>query len=230
MGWCRMKGVDRGMKWVGIDLQVIEVERDIGVLISNNLRPSKQCAEAARKANVVLGQIIRSFNYRDRRTVLRLYKQYVRVHLEFSVPAWSPWSVADIECLEKVQKRAVNMVSGLTTGGYEEKLKALGIQSLADRRVRFDMIETFKILKGFSNVDPSIFFQTVGENPEARTRGRSYHLNLIGSNARTEVRKIFFSNRVPTSWNALPEEVKNSNSVSTFKHRYDRYLGTPEPA
>ena len=36
---------------------------------------------------------------------MKLYKLYVRPHLEFAVAAWSPWTVADIECLEKVQKR-----------------------------------------------------------------------------------------------------------------------------
>jgi hypothetical protein len=43
-------------------------------------------------------------DYRDRHVFVRLYVQYVRPHLEFSVPAWSPWQKADKECLEKVQK------------------------------------------------------------------------------------------------------------------------------
>ena len=38
------------------------------------------------------------------------------------IPAWSPWTAADIEKLEKVQKRAVNLISGLKGANYEEKL------------------------------------------------------------------------------------------------------------
>ncbi len=41
------------------------------------------------------------------------YVQYVRPHLEFSVQSWSPWTKADKECLEKVQRRAEGMMSGL---------------------------------------------------------------------------------------------------------------------
>jgi hypothetical protein len=99
----------------GTSLTKTESERDIGVKVHQSLRPSQQCKEAANRANAVLGQISRSFHFRDRRTFIKLYKQYVRPHLEFAVPAWSPWTQADREMLEKIQKRAVKMVSGLTS-------------------------------------------------------------------------------------------------------------------
>ena len=38
----------------GEKLSESDSERDIGVTLSNNLKPSKQCPEAARKANAVL--------------------------------------------------------------------------------------------------------------------------------------------------------------------------------
>jgi hypothetical protein len=46
----------------------------------------------------------------------------VRPHIEFAVPAWSPWLEADKEVLEKVQRRAVQMVSGLKAHTYEKVL------------------------------------------------------------------------------------------------------------
>jgi hypothetical protein len=39
-----------------------------------------------------------------------------------------------ISTLEKVQKRAVNMINGLRQESYEGKLKELGLQSLKERR------------------------------------------------------------------------------------------------
>ena len=61
----------------GVVLKTTESERDIGVKVQSNLRPSLQCSEAAQRANAVLGQITRSFHYRDRRTFVKLYIQYV---------------------------------------------------------------------------------------------------------------------------------------------------------
>ena len=52
--------------------------------------------------------------------------------------------------LEKVQMRAVGMISGLQGKTYQEKLTELGLMSLAQRRTRFEMIMTFKNMHGFS--------------------------------------------------------------------------------
>jgi hypothetical protein len=85
-------------------LAITTKERDIGVTITSNLKPTAQCKKAAKTAQMVLGPIGRSFHFRDRHVFVKLYKQYVLPHLEFSAQAWSPWTVSDIECLKKVQQ------------------------------------------------------------------------------------------------------------------------------
>jgi hypothetical protein len=64
-----------------VRLEEVEVERDIGVTVSNDLKPSKQCVKAAATARAVLGQITRAFHFRDRVTFVQLFKTYVRLHL-----------------------------------------------------------------------------------------------------------------------------------------------------
>jgi ribonucleases P/MRP protein subunit RPP40 len=88
-------------------------EKDVGVTITSDLKTSAQCCRAAKTASTVLGQISRSFKYRARKNFPKLYMRYVRPHLEFSSIAWSPWLQKDIELLERVQKRALNMVNGI---------------------------------------------------------------------------------------------------------------------
>jgi hypothetical protein len=70
--------------------EVSEEERDIGAVITANMKPSAQCTKAARTAQGVLAQITRAFHYRDRHVFMRLYNQIVRPHLEFYTKAWSP--------------------------------------------------------------------------------------------------------------------------------------------
>ena len=101
----------------GAQLARTEEERDIGVVVSDNLKPVTQCKKAAQTANVV-----------------NPYKQYVRQHLEFAVAVWSPWTAADTSSLERVQQKAVKAISGLKAGTYEERLAELGLPSLMDRR------------------------------------------------------------------------------------------------
>jgi ribonuclease P/MRP protein subunit RPP40 len=128
----------------GVKLEETEEERDIGVAVTKNLKPSAQCSKAAGRAAVVLGQLRRNFHYRDRYTFLRLYKQYVRPHLEFSAPAWSPWLQGDKDTLEKVQEKAVKMVAGLKGANYLEKCAELGLETLEKRRNDQDLALVYK--------------------------------------------------------------------------------------
>ena len=144
---CKVMHIGRGnpmyqYSMKGTPLQVCEGERDIGVQISNTLKPATQCAEATCRANAILTQIFRAFMYRDRRVFVQLYKQFERCHLEFSTPAWSPWQAGDIQLLQKVQMRAVRIISRLQGTTYKEKLEELGLRTLADRRNRIDMVQT----------------------------------------------------------------------------------------
>jgi hypothetical protein len=127
-------------------LDEITEEKDVGVTVSHNLKPGAHCSRAAKTAKVVLGQIGRSFKYRDKKIFPRLYTRYVRPHFEFSSIAWSPWHQKDIDTLEKVQKRAVSMVNGLTGATYAEKWAEIGLDSLSDRRTEADW---FKCIKSF---------------------------------------------------------------------------------
>ena len=63
--------------------------------------------------SAVLHQILRAFSFMDRTVLPRIYAQYVRPHLEFAAPAWSPWQRGDIDILENVQKKMMREVSGL---------------------------------------------------------------------------------------------------------------------
>ena len=183
---------------------------------------SLHCAKAARKANSVLGQMAKAFQYRDKFNWVRLYTTYVRPHLEFAVQSWSPWYKRDIEVLEKVQIRAVNMVHGLHGLTYEEKLKALNLTTLSDRRLRGDMIQVWKFVHHESIMDPQTFTST--KSQESRhTRHTAKPLNLVIPQGRLEVRKNFFTVRAVSSWNSLPTWVQNSESMNDFKINYDKF-------
>ncbi len=197
-------------------------ERDIGVEMSKSLKPSVQCAKAARTAQTVLSQLSRAFHYRDRHIFLRLYKQYVRPHLEFASPAWSPWTDGDKSALEKIQRRAVSMISGLKGGTYEEKIAELGLPTLEERRHQADMVQTFKIVKGVDRVQHDTWFQLANEGGRA-TRSADCPLNLRQRAARLEVRRNFFSYRVVENWNKIPCAVKNVKTVSSFKRNYKKH-------
>ena len=72
LGW---NNLHHNYTMYGNDLDKTEKERDFGVIISSNLKPTDQCEKAVRTATGVLHRILRSFSYRDRTVLPRIYKR-----------------------------------------------------------------------------------------------------------------------------------------------------------
>ena len=122
-----------GYELSGKVLRVSEEERDLGVIVHKSLKSSRQCAEAAKKANRILGIVKRTIVSRDKEIIMRIYKTIVRPHLEYCVQAWSPHLKKDIEILERVQRRATKMVKECQRLSYEERIKYCGLTTLDTR-------------------------------------------------------------------------------------------------
>ena len=65
---------------------------------------------------------------------------------------WSPQFRKDIDAIEKVQRGATRLIPGLVRLSYEERLKERGLYSVERRRLRGDIIEMFKIMKGIDKI------------------------------------------------------------------------------
>ena len=144
---------------------------------------------------------------------------YVRPHLEYCAQTWSPYLLRDIDILEKVQRRATKCLHGLAHLPYESRLEKLDLYSLYCRRQRGDMIETYKILNRYYDIEPSTFFTL---NTSSSTRG--HLLKLFKKQSRLLVRQNLFSSRIVnfgTPW--LPEFVVSAPTVTTFKQRLDNF-------
>jgi ribonuclease P/MRP protein subunit RPP40 len=82
-----------------------------------------------------------------------------------------------------VQRRATKLITSVKDKTYEERLRLLNLQTLETRRIKGDLIEVFKMFKGFENIDPCMFFRV----NTAPTKGHC--LKLIKPRCHLDIRK-----------------------------------------
>ena len=101
---------------------------------------------------------------------------------------------------------------------YEERLKKLDLYPLEQRRLRGDLIETYKILTGKENLDCEKLIE-VAKSSNLRGNSRK----LYKKRSKMLARQNFFSQRIVNFWKVLPTTVVEAPSVNSFKSRLDRH-------
>ena len=125
----------------------------------------------------------------------------------------------DMVELEKMQKRATKMMTGLAHLPYGEGLQCLRLFSLKRRCLREDMIEMYKIMQGMDKVDRGKLFSLACNN-----RNRGHPLQLSVGRVRTDKRKSFLTQCGVSLWNSLSQDVVTASGRDAFKKGLDRFL------
>ncbi|KAF7248797.1 RNA-directed DNA polymerase from mobile element jockey [Varanus komodoensis] len=166
-------------------------ERDLGVLVDCRLNMSQQCDVVVKRTSAVLGCIARSVASRSRE---KGYSQ-------------------------SVQRGATRLGAGLQGMPYEARLREQGLFSLEKRRLRGDLLVTYRYVRGcHMEVGRDLF------SPAEEGRTHSNGAKLREPRFHLDARKHFLTVRTPRVWNGLSREVVEAPSVRVFKDRLDFHM------
>ena len=87
--------------------------------------------------------------------------------------------------LEKVQRRATRLMTSDKSLSYSDRLQKFGLTTLETRRLRGDLIEVFKMFKGFDNIKQNDFFKL------SSTSLIEHILKIYKPQVHLDVRKFF---------------------------------------
>ena len=208
----------RRYKIKGNPLKSTNEEKDLGILVDNELKFHRQTAAAVKKANASIGMIKKSFSLLDHSIVPLLYKSLVRPHLEYANLIWGPFYKGDIKLVEKIQRRSTKMIDELKSLPYVDRLRSLNLPSLQYRRRRSDLIFAHKIFNGQVKVKPEKIFTM------ATRTIRGHPFRLRKKRTTTALSSNSFSNRIVNDWNGLPEDIVATQSLDLFKSKVDKWL------
>ena len=164
--------------------------------------------------------ILRSITSRPSDILVPLYKALVRPILEYASVVWCPYLKKDKQRIETVQRHFTKNIEGMNTLEYEERLRKLNLPTLEFRRLRGDLIETYKITHTI--YDPLTTKTLFSYDVDERTR--SHTLKFYKTRFNKTKFQNFFTNRVINIWNTLPKLIVTSESLNIFKNRVDLHF------
>ncbi len=145
----------------GERLPPVSTEKDLGVHTAEDLTWNTHIEKAVNKAKSVIGWIKRSLICCNKFVMVNVYKTLVRPHIEYAVQVWNPpaahgyWKL--ILQLEDVQRAFTRLIDGIGILPYRTRLKKLQLTTLLERRMRGDLIETYKTTTGKAGYGHGLF-------------------------------------------------------------------------
>ncbi|XP_063682119.1 uncharacterized protein LOC134816990 [Bolinopsis microptera] len=194
--------------------------KDLGVYIDPDLNWRTHIAMKSAKARNMASWVLRTFISRDVTTMMLLYKSYVRSHLEYCCPLWSPHMQCEIIKLEAVQRSFTAKIQGLGSLNYWERLRRLSMYSLQRRRERYTIILVWKIYNNLAPNSMNINFR------ETSRYGTTCIRPLWSSkyNSVNNLRFNSFASRASALYNVVPPSIKSLLTLTTFKPALDAFL------
>ena len=169
-----------------------------------------------KNTNSVLGFIRRNLIHCPSKLKELAYFALVRSKLEYGAAIWDPYTKHNIDKIEKIQRRASRFV----TRTYEQKasvtelLDKLKWDTLEKRRKNQRLSLLYKIHNNTLTVPSENYL--VFNNSTTR-QGQKNNFRILRSN--TEIHRQSYFPRTVKDWNALPQDVKECNTLTAFKER-----------
>ena len=115
---------------------------------------------------------------------------------------------------------ATKIITELAEMPYEERLRAMELTTLEQRRERGDLIQVYKLVNGMDEVDNE---KLILREEGTKRSTRSHSKKLMKGRCLRDVKKYSFPQRCIEAWNNLSEDVVSATSVHSFKEKLDKY-------
>ena len=200
----------------GTPLTTVSSVRYLGLQIRSDLSWSTHVANLCIKARRLIGLLYRRFGkHADSATLLKLYKSFIRPHLEYCSVVWSPYLLGDIESLEKVQRFALRVCLKNWTCDRDHLYTQSGVLALAERRSRARLYHMYKIVNNLTIMPESPLELRVIHYSNRSSHPLQFRNIFARSN---QFQNSFFPGTIPL-WNSLPHSTVSSPTLSSYISR-----------
>ena len=196
----------------GQTLQTVSSAKYLGITLTSNLSWDSHIGEVCTKANRALGFLRRNLKVASTRVKCTAYKAFVRPTMEYACTVWDPYTQANINALEAVQRRAARFILNRhkRVDSVTAMLTKLQLLPLSHRRKVARLAMMWKITRGDAAIDRRLLVTATRQQ-----RGHEHQYQRI--HCRTQYRQQSFLPRTVRDWNDLPSRTVATDTLDAFK-------------
>lgn len=198
---------------LGSQIQVSTEVRDLGVIIDHHMSLDAQVTEICRKANFALQRVKQMSEYLDRGTLSNLIAWYVLPQIDYCNGILCGIPIYQLNRIQKVLNHAIRTIYRLPYRTPTTKyFKELGWLKVKDR-INFKILTTmYKCLHGLA---PSYLSERM--IPTTHCDGLRLRRTFQVPRTKSKFGDRAITTVAPKLFNALPDSIKASSNLSSFK-------------
>ena len=200
------------------NVQVADSQKHLGLVLDSKLNFNEHIERKITKCNKITGLMKKLSQFLSRKSLLTIYESFIRPNLDYADITYDKSLNGSFKKkIESVRYNTALIITGAIKGTFRVKIyQELGLDSLADRRWSTKLIFFHKIVLG---LQPS-YLQNyltpyVNERPYL-TRYATQKL-MKTFKGRTKAFKSSLFPYCAKEWGNLSEELRNIDSIKTFK-------------
>ena len=196
----------------------------LGITLCDDLSWKKQISNVCRKLGYGISILYRIRKILNQADMIKLYNTIIQPHIDYCITIWGYSPISQTHRVQRLQNR----ISRLMTNNYDFTvspsvlLKQLGIMNVKQIRDYFMAIQMFKCLNGMSPTYLSDRIDYVNDHTSRSTHS-STNNNLYVPRPRIEKFRESLQYAGPTLYNSLPNYVKDSVNIASFKYHFKKY-------
>ena len=128
--------------------------------------------------------------------------------------------ISRVESIQRSYTKAAFRRCGIAFSSYGDRLRKVNLKSLEERRLIFDLVLTYKIVHGQSDLNFNNYFAF--NNSSYNLRRHSLQIKCNKNHVSLQWRNSFFV-RVVNIWNSLTENIVRANSIYEFKSKMNNF-------
>jgi hypothetical protein len=198
----------------------------LGVYLEPSLTWNYHIATTKRKVMPLVINFSRIRNLIDQCTAKLFYTSLIRPILEYASPVLFSMSVTNSSILETIQNKCIQIILQENPRVSSHYIREqTNIPSLANRRKFLFLCEFYQLFNNLSPSLSSMYFENAPMTNYTLRSSSSSKLYIPGMNKSIGQRSLQYLG--PHTFNTLPDHIRLSESLSTFKNKLRDYLLKP---